>query len=64
MKFRNVLEELIRFFNQERVEYALIGAFALKAYGIVRATQDVDFIVRTNSQQKIFRKIRHIGEIR
>jgi hypothetical protein len=31
------------FFERERIDYALIGTFALKAYGYTRATQDVDF---------------------
>ena len=35
------------------MDYALIGAFALKAYGYVRATQDVDFLVRAEDQDKI-----------
>jgi hypothetical protein len=46
MNFKKIFQLLIDFFEQEKIDYALIGAFALKAYGYVRATQDVDFIVR------------------
>jgi hypothetical protein len=53
MKFREVFRLLIRFFEKERIDYALIGAFALHAYGYVRATQDVDFLVRAENQDKI-----------
>lgn len=31
----------------------MIGAFALKAYGYTRATQDVDFVARQRDQRKI-----------
>jgi len=53
MKFREVFRLLVGFFEKEAMDYALIGAFALKAYGYVRATQDVDFIVRAEDQGKI-----------
>ena len=55
MKFGDVFRLLIDFFEKARVDYALIGAFALKAYGYVRATQDVDFLVRYEDQDKIIR---------
>jgi len=53
MKFKEVFQLLINSFEREKMDYALIGAFALKAYGYVRATQDVDFLVRTEDQDKI-----------
>jgi hypothetical protein len=53
MKFKKIFQLLIEFFERERIDYALIGAFALKAYGYVRATQDVDFIARQKDQKKI-----------
>jgi len=53
MKFREVFRFLIGFFEKERMDYALIGAFALHAYGYVRATQDVDFLVRAENQDRI-----------
>ena len=57
MKFAEVFRLLIDFFEKEGVDYALIGAFALKAYGYVRATQDVDFLVRSEDQDKIIRHL-------
>ncbi|HID31182.1 MAG TPA: hypothetical protein EYP19_14455 [Desulfobacterales bacterium] len=53
MKFSEVFRLLIGFFEKERVDYALIGAFALQAYGYVRATRDVDFLIRTENKDKI-----------
>jgi predicted RNase H-like HicB family nuclease len=53
MNLKGVLTNLIRFFAREEIDFALIGAFALKAYGYVRATQDVDFLVKGKDQEKI-----------
>ena len=61
MKFKNILKNIICFFDKEKLEYALIGAFALKAYGYVRATQDIDFIVGRNARLKILPYLESIG---
>jgi hypothetical protein len=50
LKFKNVILLLIDFFNSHEMDYALTGAFALRAYGYLRATQDVDFVVRQAEQ--------------
>ncbi len=39
-------KEIIAAFNAERVEYLLVGAYALAAHGVPRATSDIDFWVR------------------
>jgi hypothetical protein len=41
---------LVEFFTREKIDFALIGAFALHAYGYTRATRDVDFITRREAQ--------------
>ena len=61
MKFKKIFEFLISFFKKEKIDYALIGAFALRAYGYTRATQDVDFIVRYNDQGKIITYLESLG---
>jgi predicted nucleotidyltransferase len=61
MNLKSTIEHLLRFFQQEGIDYALIGAFALKAYGYSRATQDVDFLVRIEDQQKIIRHLESLG---
>ena len=61
MKFKKVLQLLVNHFEQEKIDYALIGAFALKAYGYVRATQDVDFLVRNKNQDKIIAYLESLG---
>ena len=61
MNLKRVIENLVRFFSQEEIDFAIIGAFALHAYGYVRATQDVDFVARGNEQQKIIRFLETLG---
>ena len=61
MNLKAILEKLIDFFSKEHVDFALIGAFALKAYGYVRATQDVDFVVRAKDQQRIIGFLELLG---
>ena len=61
MKFKDILQLLTNHFEQEKIDYALIGAFALKAYGYVRATQDVDFLVRNKHQDEIIAYLESLG---
>lgn len=61
MNFKNMLKLLIDFFKEEHLDYALIGAFALKAYGYARATQDIDIVARRKGQNKIVAKLETIG---
>lgn len=61
MKFREVFQLLAERFEREHIDYALVGVFALKAYGYVRATQDVDFIVRTEAQDKVVAYVESLG---
>lgn len=44
------LIELLREFNEANVEYLIVGAYALAAYGHVRATKDMDVWVRRDSE--------------
>jgi Nucleotidyl transferase AbiEii toxin, Type IV TA system len=44
------LPDILRALADEGVEYILIGAIAMMAHGLVRGTEDLDFFVRTNSE--------------
>ncbi len=57
MKFKNVIQLLIDSFQTHQMDHALIGGFALKAYGYMRTTQDADFIVRRKNQWEDFHTI-------
>lgn len=61
MKFKNVIELLIDFFATHQMVHALIGGFALQAYGYSRATQDVDFILKQEDQPKIIEFLESLG---
>ena len=39
------VKRLARYFNEARVEYAIIGGYALAAHGISRFTEDLDVLV-------------------
>lgn len=61
MKFRRTLELLVSFFEKHRMDYALIGAFALHAYGYVRATADLDVLVRSEAQKALISFLESLG---
>lgn len=61
MNLKAILKNLVEFFEKQKVDYALIGAFALKAYGYLRATQDVDFLVHAKDQEKIVQYLEALG---
>lgn len=45
MDFEFVLKKIITDFGKNKIEYALIGGFALGLWGVVRATADLDFLI-------------------
>ncbi len=61
MEFKKIFRLLIEFFEKEQVQYALVGAFALMAYGYARATQDVDFIMRLTDRDKVIQFLENFG---
>jgi hypothetical protein len=55
--------DLIAEFNAQRVEFLIVGAHALAAHGIVRATKDIDVWVRASKENapRILRALRAFG---
>jgi len=53
VNFNLVLKYLLELFNERKIPYVLIGGLALGIHGIIRTTQDIDFIVPLNDIQKI-----------
>ncbi len=53
MDFERVLREVAKFFEREGFNYAVIGAFALHAYGMTRATRDLDFVTEFPAQRSL-----------
>ena len=50
MSQRELLKALIDFFEREKKDYALIGAFAMYGYGYARSTKDVDVLTHRDNQ--------------
>jgi len=57
--FRDILSA----FNAERVEYLLVGAYAVAAHGLPRATGDIDLWIRpsTTNAQCVWRALERFG---
>ena len=53
MNFGLVLKYLLGLFDKNSISYVLIGGLALDVHGIIRTTQDIDFIVPLGDIQKI-----------
>jgi predicted nucleotidyltransferase len=61
MSLKNILEALAEFFNTNKIDYGIIGAFALFSYGYVRATKDIDFITRVKNKSKVIDYLESLG---
>lgn len=53
MDFILVFKFLLNAFEREKIDFALIGGFALQALGVVRTTLDIDLIVKQEDAEKI-----------
>ena len=53
MEIKKQFKLITEFFEKEKIDYALIGAFALYTYGYTRATRDIDFITKIEYQKNI-----------
>lgn len=61
MTIKEQFRLLTKFFEQENLDYAVIGAFALYAYGYTRATSDIDFITRIKYQKRVVGYLESLG---
>ena len=52
MDFRLVTTTLLREFNTQDINYAMIGGFALGFWGVTRATIDMDFLLLLNDSTR------------
>ncbi len=55
------MREIGQFFEREGLNYAIIGAFALHAYGLTRATRDLDFVTESSAQQPLIAFLHSLG---
>lgn len=63
MNLNEDYSDMLRAFSDERVDYLLIGAHALAAHGIPRATGDIDFWVSPTSENAgaVYRALAKFG---
>jgi hypothetical protein len=55
------LAAIIRALNDARVDYALCGGLAMAVYGLARATEDVDLLVRPEDYDSIKSAVANAG---
>jgi len=53
MEFILVFRFLIESFHAEKIDFALIGGFALQAVGITRTTRDIDLLILSENSERI-----------
>jgi hypothetical protein len=53
MDFGRVLETVAGFLEEKDFRYAVVGGFALAAYGLPRTTLDLDFVVESAIQENL-----------
>jgi hypothetical protein len=55
------LRTLAGFFEREGIRHAVIGAFALHAYGLSRSTFDLDFVTESAAQARLVPFLESLG---
>ena len=61
MDFGKVLGILVTFFERESIPFAAIGAFGLHAYGLSRATLDLDLATESRAQPMLIAFLESLG---
>jgi len=56
-----VLSTLAEFLEREGIPYAVVGAFGLQAYGLGRATMDVDLVAVAEAQRRVLAFLESLG---
>jgi hypothetical protein len=59
--FEAVLNDLIPFFQERKIHFAVIGGVGLGGYGMSRATVDLDFVVDARAQQEVIDFLESLG---
>lgn len=61
MSVKELFTTFSDFFFREKLDFALIGAFSLHAYGYTRTTRDIDFLTRLEYQETIVKFCDDLG---
>jgi hypothetical protein len=60
-KLNNALTRLVADLNEHQIDYVVIGAVALMAYGYPRFTEDIDLILNSNGLDRFHRELIGLG---
>jgi len=60
-KLNNALARLVADLNEHEIDYVVIGAIALMAYGYPRFTEDIDLILTREGLEKFHRELIGLG---
>lgn len=61
MDFEKVLPVIIKEFENNKVQYALIGGFAMGFFGVLRTTVDLDFLINRQNMNIVERILKKFG---
>jgi hypothetical protein len=61
VNFSRVIDEVAGFLRREKAQFALAGAFALHAYGLSRATTDLDFVTEASVRERLVTFLESLG---
>ncbi len=63
MEAQKDFKELLKLFNKHKVEYVIVGAYALAFYGCPRYTGDLDILVKSDpsNAKNILKAIKEFG---
>lgn len=55
------LRLIVESFNRNEIEFALCGGLAVSAHGLIRATEDIDFLIREEALERAYQAAAEIG---
>ena len=61
MDIVSTLSFLLKEFNKQKINYAIIGGLALQSAGVARATSDIDMLVLIDDKEKVKETLKNIG---
>ena len=64
MDFPTVLKKLLAAFQENNINYALIGGFALSLWGVPRATIDLDFLATAKDMAQVHAIMTELSYVR
>ncbi len=63
MRVEKDFEELLKLFNKEKVDFVIVGSYALAFHGAPRYTEDIDVFVKPDklNAQKVLKALQEFG---